>query len=143
MFVPTFASPPVRQQHQLQVFAPIYPTLSFQHRNYNSLREIVLQLDAAMSSLFPSSTTSTATSTSSAGDISKDIAINQPPEDSISDLAFNPQAEILSVASWDNKVRIYDIAENGQSQGKAMISHNKAALSTSFSVVSFLTQHPL
>lgn len=88
-----------------------------------------------MSSLFGSAAASSSTPASTTGDLSKDVALTSPPEDSISDVSFCPTADILSVASWDSKLRLYDISESGQSQGKAMVEHSKPVLSTSFSSV--------
>lgn len=34
----------------------------------------------------------------------KDVAVTQPPVDSISKLAFSPNANYLIAASWDNNV---------------------------------------
>jgi mRNA export factor len=34
----------------------------------------------------------------------KDIEVADPPTDSISSLAFSPQADYLAVGSWDNNV---------------------------------------
>jgi len=67
------------------------------------------------------------------GDLSKDVQVTNPPEDSISDISFSSQTEHLSVASWDKKVRIYEIDGNGQSQGKAMFEHEGPVLSTCWS----------
>jgi len=36
----------------------------------------------------------------------KDIEVADPPPDSISSLAFSPQADYLAVGSWDNNVRV-------------------------------------
>src|ERR1700733_9359774 len=38
--------------------------------------------------------------------ITTDLEIGDPPTDSISSIAFSPQADYLSVASWDNSVRV-------------------------------------
>jgi mRNA export factor len=65
-------------------------------------------------------------------DIKSDLEVPQGPEDSISDLSFSPTAEILSVASWDNKVRLYEIGQ-GSANGKAMYEHTGPVLSTHFS----------
>ncbi|WVR08721.1 hypothetical protein IAU60_005779 [Kwoniella sp. DSM 27419] len=54
----------------------------------------------------------------------KDIELTSPPPDSVSALAFHPSADILAVASWDN---------NGQSQGKAMYSHQAPVLDLTWS----------
>ena len=85
-----------------------------------------------MSGLFGSSAISNPTQ----GDISKDVPVKDLPEDSISDIAFSPVQEHLAVASWDNKVRIYEIDGQGNSQGKAMITHEGPVLSCSWSKVS-------
>ena len=47
----------------------------------------------------------TATSTTAATS-DKDIEVADPPPDSISSLAFSPQADYLAVGSWDNNVRV-------------------------------------
>lgn len=74
--------------------------------------------------------------TNTTGDISKDVTLNQPPEDSISDLRFSPASEHLAVASWDKKVRIYEINEQGQSEGKALFEHEAPVLNCCWSPVS-------
>ncbi|KAF7327582.1 Poly + rna export protein [Mycena kentingensis (nom. inval.)] len=72
----------------------------------------------------------TAASTSTtAASADKDIEVANPPNDSISGLAWSPQANYLSVSSWDNSVRIYEIGPSGESQGKAMFEHQGPALS--------------
>ncbi|KAJ7573657.1 WD40-repeat-containing domain protein [Mycena floridula] len=58
-----------------------------------------------------------------------DITVAEPPRDSISSLAFSSQADFLAAGSWDNSVRIYQVTENGQSQGKAMYEHQGPVLS--------------
>ena len=69
------------------------------------------------------------------GDLSKDVAVTSPPDDSISDIAFSPQAEHLAVASWDKKVRIYEINNQGGSEGKAFFEHEGPVFSTHWSKV--------
>ncbi|GMM38530.1 RNA export factor [Saccharomycopsis crataegensis] len=59
-----------------------------------------------------------------------DIDLANPPEDTVSDLAFSSQGEFLSVSSWDSKVRVYQIMGDGSSQGKAMYEHQGPVLST-------------
>lgn len=63
-------------------------------------------------------------------DLANDIIVQNPPEDSISDIAFSPQAEVFSVASWDNKVRIYEVSQTGQTEGRAMYEHGGPVLTT-------------
>lgn len=98
-----------------------------------------------MSGLFGSvsSTAASAGSTNTTGDISKDVALNQPPEDSISDMRFSPVSEHLAVASWDKKVRIYEINAQGQSEGKALFEHEAPVLNCCWSPVSFFLDFPL
>ncbi|OMJ20368.1 Poly(A)+ RNA export protein [Smittium culicis] len=63
----------------------------------------------------------------------KDIEISQPPTDTVSELAFSPQADYLAASSWDNNVRIWEIQSNGVSTGKAMYSHEGPALCCAWS----------
>lgn len=89
-----------------------------------------------MSGLFGSAaTTSSTNAANTLGDLSKDIPLNNPPEDSISDLAFSPVSEHLAVASWDKKVRIYEILSSGQSEGRALFEFEGPVLSCHWSKV--------
>lgn len=47
---------------------------------------------------------SSAFATGGAQNPMKDVAVTQPPGDSISKLAFSPNANYLIAASWDNNV---------------------------------------
>jgi mRNA export factor len=85
--------------------------------------------------LFGAVGTTAAGQTSTTGDISKDVALNSPPDDSISDLAFSPVSEHLAISSWDKKVRIYEINEQGQSEGKALFEHEAPVLNCCWSLV--------
>lgn len=79
---------------------------------------------------------STATTTSSltgANELANDRTLADPPEDSISDLSFSSQADFLAVSSWDSKVRLYEIASSGESQGRAMYEHQAPVLSVRWS----------
>jgi mRNA export factor len=87
-----------------------------------------------MSGLFGSAASSTAAS-STTGDVSKDVALVQPPEDSVSGLAFSPTADFLAVSSWDKKVRIYQVNEQGQSEGKAAMDFDAPVLGCAWSEV--------
>ncbi|EOD47930.1 hypothetical protein GTA08_BOTSDO00280 [Neofusicoccum parvum] len=49
------------------------------------------------------------------GDTSKDVQINSPPTDSISEIAFSPVSDILAASSWDGSVYVWSIDGNGQS----------------------------
>ncbi|KAI0087307.1 Poly(A)+ RNA export protein [Irpex rosettiformis] len=81
-------------------------------------------------SFFGAASSSGAASTTAATD--KDIEVGNPPGDSISSLAFSPQADYLSVGSWDNNVYIYEVGANGQTQPKAMYSHQGPVLSVAW-----------
>lgn len=92
--------------------------------------------DITMSGLFGGGATTAASNASATqGDLSKDVQVSNPPEDGISDLAFSPASEHLAVASWDKKVRIYEIDGQGNSQGKALFDHEAPVLSCCWSKV--------
>lgn len=77
----------------------------------------------------------TVSSASTGQELLKDITINNPPEDSISDISFSPQQDLLAAASWDKKVRIYEIDPNsGNNQGRALYEHDGPVLSASWSL---------
>ncbi|KAF2266709.1 Poly(A)+ RNA export protein-like protein [Lojkania enalia] len=84
-----------------------------------------------MSGLFGSGATA---ATSTTGDTSKDVEINQNelPKDSISDLMFNPAADYLAVSSWDQQVYIYEVGQNG-AQGKWYYKMNGPVLCVAWS----------
>lgn len=89
-----------------------------------------------MSGLFGGAAASAATTTQ--GDLKSDIALSDPPTDSITSLSFSPAPngpDFLAVSSWDNKVRIYEIAQNGQSQGRHAYDHGQAVFDCDFSKV--------
>lgn len=86
-----------------------------------------------MAGLFGSATTA---QSNTLGDLKNDVELGSPPEDSISDVAFNPNPadtkDFLAVASWDKKVRVYEILSNGQGQGKAIVEHDGPVFSCDF-----------
>jgi mRNA export factor len=90
-----------------------------------------------MSGLFGSASTST-NQANTLGDLSKDVALSSPPDDSVSDISFSPQSDHLAVASWDKKVRIYEITPNGGSTGKAFFETEAPVLSCAWSPVRHL-----
>ena len=89
-----------------------------------------------MSGIFGSSSSTAAQASNTLGDLSKDVLLENPPEDSISDVSFSSQSDHLAVASWDNKVRIYEITPDGKSQPRAMFEHEGPVLSCHWSKVS-------
>lgn len=66
----------------------------------------------------------------------KDIEVPNLPSDSTSALAWSPNADLLAVASWSNQVRIYQVNDQGQAQGKAEYTHEAPALCVQWSKVS-------
>jgi WD40 repeat protein len=91
---------------------------------------IHVHISQKMSGLFSSAS---AAPTNTIGDLKNDVPLGNSPEDSISDLAFNPsvtdQKDFLAVASWDRKVRIYEILTNGQAEGRHLYEHDGPVLS--------------
>jgi mRNA export factor len=76
------------------------------------------------------------TPVSTAGILDKDIPLCAQPEDSISDLSWSPVSNHLAVASWDTKVRIYEVNASGRSEGKAIFQGGGPILSCHWSKVS-------
>jgi mRNA export factor len=83
---------------------------------------------------FLSAGTTTAASNTT-GDISKDVALVSPPDDSVSDVAFSPTGDFLAVASWDKKMRIYQVTDQGTSEGKAAVDFDGPVLGCAWSSV--------
>lgn len=90
--------------------------------------------NATMSGLFGSAASS-ANANPTQGDLTKDVQVSDPPTDSISDMVFSPASDHLAVASWDNKVRIYSVDQNGQSSGVAFFEHQGPAMNCCWSKV--------
>ena len=82
-----------------------------------------------------------ASNTNTLGDLKGDVELQNGPEDSISDISFNPNQadakDFLAVASWDKKVRVYEIMSNGQGQGKVAAESEGPVLSCDFFKVGF------
>ncbi|TGJ82659.1 hypothetical protein E0Z10_g6097 [Xylaria hypoxylon] len=51
-----------------------------------------------------------------------DVALPSDGEDTIQSLSWSPVANHLASASWDSKVRIYDVASAGSAQGVSALS---------------------
>ncbi|KAH6686959.1 Poly(A)+ RNA export protein [Plectosphaerella plurivora] len=88
-----------------------------------------------MSTLFGGASSAAATSTTT-GDLGKDVPLSTPPEDTISDLSFSPSTtqanDFLAVSSWDKKIRIYEITQSGQSEGRHAYGHDGPVFSCNF-----------
>lgn len=79
---------------------------------------------------FLSSRTLGSTTTSVPADFSSDRMVDQNPTDGISSLKFGPAADVLSVGSWDNKVRLYEVGadKNSPAIKRAEYDHQDAVL---------------
>lgn len=66
----------------------------------------------------------------------KDYEVVQPPDDSISSLAFSPSTlpqNFLIAGSWDNNVRCWEIEQSGTSIPKSMQSCGAPVLDVAWS----------
>ncbi|KAJ4159966.1 uncharacterized protein LMH87_007901 [Akanthomyces muscarius] len=89
-----------------------------------------------MSGLFGSATSAASATSNALGDLKSDVALSDPPTDTITALSFSPgqsQQDFLAISSWDNKVRIYEINQNGQSQGRHAFEHSQPVFDCDFS----------
>ncbi|KAE8440669.1 hypothetical protein EG329_006833 [Mollisiaceae sp. DMI_Dod_QoI] len=67
------------------------------------------------------------------GNLSRDTKLASPPEDSTSDLAWSPVANHLAVASWDSKIRVYDVSKGDAGEGLTAIDLAGPALTCAWS----------
>ncbi|KAI6091988.1 WD40-repeat-containing domain protein [Hypoxylon rubiginosum] len=57
------------------------------------------------------------------GSLAKDISLPEDAQDTISSVSWSPVADHLAAASWDGKVRIYDVnAGSGAARGAALLA---------------------
>lgn len=76
-----------------------------------------------------SSTTTKNQTMASEADVRNDISVGpQGPEDTVLDLLWLLKGDYLAVALWDKKVRVYQVTDNGQTQGQAMYEHEGPVL---------------
>ncbi|KAI0014169.1 WD40 repeat-like protein [Xylariaceae sp. FL0662B] len=64
----------------------------------------------------------TKTPISKLGSLSNDISLPADAEDTISSISWSPVANHLAAASWDGKVRVYDVASTGSARGVATLA---------------------
>lgn len=92
-----------------------------------------------MSGLFGGPSASAAPS-NTVGDLKQDVEVQQPPTDGITDLSFNPNQsapqDFLTVASWDKKVRLYEVTPQGQAQPRHAYDHEGPVFSVDWFKVS-------
>ncbi|CAI8502703.1 hypothetical protein CAS74_000981 [Pichia kudriavzevii] len=67
-------------------------------------------------------------------ELSNDIVVNNIGDDSVSDIAFSPQAEYMAISNWDKKVRIFEVTNSGQVEGRTLYEHEGPVLSTRFTL---------
>ncbi len=77
-----------------------------------------------------------ATKTTKCGSISKDVAVPCEAGDTISSIRWSQAADHLAVASWDGKVRIYDVATDLAAKGVALITATAPLFCCDWSLVS-------
>ncbi|KAI0123816.1 WD40-repeat-containing domain protein [Xylariales sp. AK1849] len=67
--------------------------------------------------------------TTTTGAASADVALPADAEDTISSVSWSPTANHLAAASWDGKVRVYDVASDGTGRGAAILNAEGPILS--------------
>lgn len=65
--------------------------------------------------------------------LERNAARQNSPTDTVSSISWSPTQNLLAAGSWDKAVRIWDVAQNGTTNAKLMISHNAPVLCTAFS----------
>jgi mRNA export factor len=67
---------------------------------------------------------------------SKELSLPADAEDTISSVSWSPAANHLAAASWDSKVRIYDVSPDGSARGAAMLKADGPVLDCDWAKVS-------
>lgn len=71
------------------------------------------------------------------GSLAKDISLPEDAQDTISSVSWSPVADHLAAASWDGKVRIYDVnAGSGAARGAALLAADGPLLDCDWAEVS-------
>lgn len=65
-----------------------------------------------------------------------DITLPSDGEDTIASLSWSPVRDHLAAASWDGKVRIYDVSSTGHAQRVSTLLAEQPALSCDWAKVS-------
>ncbi|KAJ3554725.1 hypothetical protein NPX13_g10539 [Xylaria arbuscula] len=68
--------------------------------------------------------------------LDNDIALPSDNEDTIQCLSWSPATNHLAAASWDGKVRIYDVASTGSARGVAALTTEAPVFSCDWAEVS-------
>jgi WD40 repeat protein len=67
-----------------------------------------------------------------------DVQLASATDDSISDVSWSPVANHLAVASWDNKVRVFDLTQSKSGELKAGIEFDAPVFSCHWERVSLI-----
>lgn len=67
--------------------------------------------------------------------LSEDVQLSSMPEDSISALSWSPTVDHLAVASWDNKVTLYNVTQSRAGQKRLVMDFNGPVLDCAWSLV--------
>ena len=66
----------------------------------------------------------------------KEYEVQQPPEDSISNLSFSPNANNIVASSWNNAIRCWEVQDNGNTIARAEQQHSGPVLDCCWVAVS-------
>lgn len=58
----------------------------------------------------------------------RDFVVQNPPNDSISAIAFSPKNNLMVASSWNKQVCLWDVQSNGTAVPKIHMSHNGPVL---------------
>ncbi|KAJ8124144.1 hypothetical protein O1611_g9431 [Lasiodiplodia mahajangana] len=72
------------------------------------------------------------------GILDNDVAVPPDKEDTIQSLSWSPVADKLAAASWDGKVRIYDVSSNLSARSVSVIATDAPVFSCDWAKVSLL-----
>ena len=74
----------------------------------------------------------------------QDVSLPADATDTITSLRWSPVSDHLAAASWDGKVRIYDVANDGRAQSVASIAADGPVFSCDWNKVSpFSPSNPM
>ena len=71
----------------------------------------------------------------SIADVSRDVELNNPAEDSISSLTWSSAGNYLATSSWGKKVRIYNLSNLPSGEPMALMEFDAPVLSCDWSPV--------
>jgi mRNA export factor len=69
-------------------------------------------------------------------DLSADVKLMSPPDDTISSLSWSLKADFLAASSWDHEMRVYDMTSSPTGEGRALVDFDGPVPSCDWLVVS-------